>query len=197
MAGVSVLIPAALFGTEIEVQRRVVKLASRIKQGEDLIAVVTEGGMLDTERTLGHVVIGGCRPRQCEDFHCYQLWKRLTHELYPYQFTPVRPAPLEDQLFAASLTAPWGVLGLIAPENRTWMRPERFERFVTAIHGMWSELCGLGERYFWDRDGEAIWAVPSNLHFVLANLGVPNRKLNSPLPGDGLRGLFTQLPVAS
>jgi hypothetical protein len=153
--------------------------------------------MLDTQGTPGQLVLAGCRPSQSVDFHCYQLWKRLAFELYQYQATPLKASPLDDQLFASSLTAVWGVLGLVAPENQAWLRPERFERFLGAVIGMWDEICAVGERYFWDLDGESMWAVPSNLHFVLANLGVSRRQLNGPLPRTGLRGLLPNVQIAN
>ncbi|HEX8114468.1 MAG TPA: hypothetical protein VF516_42355 [Kofleriaceae bacterium] len=38
----------------------------------------------------------------------------------------------------------------------------------------WPELDAVGARYYGAVQGRRLWDMPNNLHFVLANLGVPN-----------------------
>jgi hypothetical protein len=192
-----VLIPAVMYGDKATVQQRAHKLAARIKQGEDLIAVVTEGGMLDTATTPGQLMLSAQGPGQRADFYCYLLWRSLTKELYMFQATPAEPTPLDDQLFALSIGVAWGMIGMLAYENHTWVRPERFATFLDAVLNMWDELCAVGARYFWEMDDETLWSIPSNLHLVLARMGVSERQLSGPLPHGGLRGLVQELPLAN
>jgi hypothetical protein len=38
--------------------------------------------------------------------------------------------------------------------------------------------------------GERLWDLPNNLHYVLANMGVPNDVLRARLPPEGPRSLL-------
>jgi hypothetical protein len=61
----------------------------------------------------------------------------------------------------------------------------------------WPELDAIGERYAVGGMPRRLWSVPNNLHFVLANLGVPSGLLNAPLTPEGPRALLRYVrPVA-
>ena len=59
------------------------------------------------------------------------------------------------------------------------------------------ELDSIGERYYVAVQGQRLWSLPTGLHYVLANMGVPTEVLRAPLPADGPRGLLRYARVAS
>jgi len=65
---------------------------------------------------------------------------------------------------------------------------ERLARY--AALEVWPELDAVGPRYYSAVQGRPLWSMPNNLHFVLANLGVPNDVLRAPLPQEGPRALL-------
>ena len=67
----------------------------------------------------------------------------------------------------------------------------RFQPFLHAALAVWKELDAVGPRYSsGSSNGSPLWEQPNNLRFVLANLGVPNEILNSPLPPEGPAALL-------
>lgn len=92
---------------------------------------------------------------------------------------------LNDAIFEASLSVPWGVLGLLPYENHPWLIPEtRFELFVQAVLKVWGELDAVGPRYYSAVEGKRLWSLPNTLHYRLANMGVPNDVLRAPLSAE-------------
>jgi hypothetical protein len=91
-----------------------------------------------------------------------------------------------------------GILGLLSSDNQTWLiRRERHQPFLNATLAVWDELDSVGPRYYWAVQGERLWRVARGLHYVLANMGVPNDVLRSPLPPEGPRALLQYArPVA-
>jgi hypothetical protein len=83
------------------------------------------------------------------------------------------------------------VLGLLAHDSQSWLLPaSRYRPLLHAALEVWLELDAVGSRYYWAVQGQQLWAVPNNLHFVLANLGVSTELLNAPLPPEGPRALL-------
>ena len=105
---------------------------------------------------------------------------------------------IADAVFTASLQVPWGVLGLMSSDNGPWVWPEHRHRpFLHAALSFWEELDAVGARYYVAGKSERLWGTARNLKYVLANMGVPNDVLNSPLPAEGPRALLQYArPVA-
>jgi hypothetical protein len=54
-------------------------------------------------------------------------------------------------------------------------------------------LDGVGARYTVGvTDGARLWQLPTNLRYVLAELGVPRPALTAPIPAGGLRELLVR-----
>ena len=101
-------------------------------------------------------------------------------------------------MFVDSLRTPWGILGLLSSDNQTWLiRRERHQPFLKSALAFWDELDAVGPRYYWAGQGERLWGVARGLHYVLANMGVPNDMLRASLPPEGPCGLLRYaMPVA-
>ena len=79
----------------------------------------------------------------------------------------------------------------LAHESQSWAFPqERHEPFVHAAVAAWKDLDSVGPRYYAGAQGERLWSVPNNLHYVLANMGVPTEVLRAPLPPGGPAALL-------
>ena len=192
------LLPAAQYGEWPAVKKRMRALVTRIHRSESLAKVLTEDGMLDTTTTSGMLMMGGIMVAGSKNFHCFAPWQSLWQVLLDSRAKTPAPMGTMDAIFRESLSVPWGVLGLLSYENQAWFLDEaRFAPFLDAVIGAWEELDSVGARYFTAVQGRTLWSVPNNLHYVLANLGVPHEFLRSPLPPKGPRGLLTYVRAAS
>jgi len=190
------LLPAVQYGDWRDVKKRMRKIVTRIKRGEGIVDVMTEGGMLEVEQHPGMVIVGGLVHTEWTNFHCFVPWKPLGDALFDIRVA--RDPVLESKIFDESLRVPWGVLGLLSHENQIWFPDEsRFEPFLNAAIETWDQFDAIGERYFTAVQGKALWSLPNNLHYVLANMGVPHDLLRAPLPEEGPRGLLRYLRAAS
>jgi hypothetical protein len=191
------LLPAVQYGPWSVVKKRMRTVISQLKRGEELGEVMTRDGMLDTSDHPGMLVLAGITTGPMPNFHCFMPWKKAWDALFDLRTTLTSPAPIEDAIFEALLQTPWGILGLLSWENRPWLNPTpRHEPFLRAALAVWSELDAVGARYCAAVQGEPLWSVPNNLHYVLANVGVPTEILSAPLPAEGPRALlrYTRLP---
>lgn len=185
------LLPAIQYGPWSVVKKRMRSVVSQLKRGKDLGEVMTRDGMLDTSDSPGMLVLSGIMTGPAPNFHCFLPWMMAWDELFDLRKTPTSPAPVEDAIFEASLRSPWGILGLLAYESNSWLIPTaRHEPFLHAVLGAWSELDAVGARYYAAVQGERLWSVHTNLHYVLANMGVPTEVLNAPLPPEGPSALL-------
>ncbi len=192
------LLPAIQYGPWSAVKKRMRTVVSQLKRGHDLGEVMTRDGMLDTSAHPGMLVLSGIMTGPVPNFHCFMPWKLAWPPLFDMRTTPTSPVPMEDEIFEASLRTPWGILGLLAFESQLWLRPTtRHEPFLHAVLEAWSELDAVGARYYAAVQGERLWSVPNNLHYVLANMGVPTEILNAPLPAEGPRALLRYARPAS
>jgi hypothetical protein len=184
------LLPAIQYGPWSVVKKRMRTVISQLKRGKELGEAMTREGVLDTSDYPGMLVLSGITTGPTPNFHCFMPWKKAWDELFD-PHTPTVPTPIEDAIFETSLRTPWGILGLLAYESNSWLIPTtRHEPFLHAVLGAWSELDAVGARYCDSFYGKQLWSVPNNLHYVLANMGVPTEILNAPLPAEGPRALL-------
>jgi hypothetical protein len=183
------LLPAVQYGDVTDVKMRMRSIVKRLMRGEDLIGVMTKDGVLEVAEHPGMLVLDGIVARGEPHFHCALPWMPLWQALFDRR-VKADPA-LNDGIFEASLSVPWGVLGLLPYENHPWLIPEaRFKLFVQAVLKVWDELDAVGPRYYSAVEGKRLWSLPNTLHYVLANMGVPNAVLRAPLPAEGPRALL-------
>ena len=191
------LLPAVQYGDWRDVKKRMRKIVTRIKRGESIVDVMTEGGMLDVAKHPGMVLVGGLMHAGWTNFHCFVPWKPLGDALRDIRATP-DPA-LEAKIFNESLRVPWGVLGLLSFDNQPWFygHEEWYEPFLEAALSVWNELDAVGSRYYIALQGQRLWSIPNSLHYVLANMGVPHDLLRAPLPPEGPRALLKYVRIPS
>ena len=191
------LLPAIQYGDWKDVRPRIKAIVRRVKRGEDIIAVMSEGGMLDTSTTPGMLIVGGTMRPGWTNFHCHEPWKQLLLALEDVRVS--RDEALQNRIFNASLSTTWGVLGLMAYSNLLWFsgRHDWYEPFVDAASRAWDEIDAVGARYFVALHPESMWDMPNGLKQVLAKLGVPTDRLRAPLPPGGPRELLKYARVAS
>ena len=190
------LMPAVQYGDVTDVKKRMRSIVKQLMRGENLVHVMTEGGMLDVAEHPGLLVLNGTVLSGAPHFHCGLPWMPLWQALFDRRVN-ADPA-LNEAIFEASLSAPWGVLGLLPYENHPWLMPEtRFEPFIEAALRVWDELDAVGPRYYSAVEGQRLWFVTNTLHFALANMGVPQDLLRAPLPPVGPRTLLKYASIAS
>ena len=185
------LLPAIQYGDWPTVKRRMSKIVTQLKRGTRLIELMTEDGMLDVAEHPGVLVMHGIKPGSEPSFHCFAPWRLAADPLFDQRTEPSVPTPIEDAIFAASLTASWAVLGLLSPDSLAWWHPKaRHEQLLHAALDAWNELDAVGPRYCWAGSGERLWSHTTGLKYVLARMGVPTAVLRAPLPPGGPRELL-------
>jgi hypothetical protein len=188
----TLLAPAVQYGDWAIVSKRMRRIVTRISRGEGVVAVLSEDGLLDVDEHAGRMIVGGRVLAGGTDFHCFMPWRTLWQKLLEDPGTM-------DAVFRESLSAPWGVLGLLTMDNTPWFygNEERYEPFLDAALKVWDELDAVGPRYYIAFQGESLWSIPNSLHYILANMGVPHDLLRAPLPPEGLRALLRYARIAS
>jgi len=79
----------------------------------------------------------------------------------------------------------------MSSDNGPWVWSEhRHQPSLHAALSFWKELDAGGARYYVVGKSERLWRTARNLKYVLANMGVPNDVLNSPLPAEGPSALL-------
>lgn len=185
------LLPAIQYGDWPTVKRRMSKVVAQLKRGTGLIEVMTKDGMVEVGNRQGLLVMTGNRAGADPNFYCFAPWRQAWEAMFDMRNVPTVPSAIEDAVFAASLETSWSVLGILSADNHPWLiSRERRQLFLQAALAVWDELDAVGPRYYSSLQGRALWAVPNNLHFVLANMGVPKDVLNAPLPPGGPRDLL-------
>ena len=184
------LLPAIQYGDWRTVKGRMRKVVTRLKRGEPIVEAMTRDGMLDPADHPAMVVLSSMTLGPVPCFYCAVPWIEAWSVLFDLRTTPTQPTAVEDAAFMALLEHPWGVVGLLASNSKMWLNKERHAPFLQAALGFWDELDAIGARYFVAAYGQRLWTVHNNLHFVLANMGVPHEMLRAPLPPEGPRALL-------
>lgn len=181
--------PALTYGLYRDVNLRVGKAVTAISKGASLADALCTEGWLDAAAVPGLCVLNGPSPLLGGEPHhnLWLPWLRLETAADHGRLSAAR----EEELFHESLQSPWGTIGLIAQANQIWLYPQaRHRPLLDAALRHWDEIDGRGAWYSnGARQGDVLWALPSNVKYVLANLGVPTDVLNQPLPSGGLATL--------
>ena len=188
-------LPAIEYGDWASVSARMRKVLTQLKRGVSFHELMTADGLLDTATQEGLIFIDGSnRGIGGQHFHTFAAARIVGEALLMEKL----PASLKEPLFAESLETPWGVLGLFGRNYDEWLWPQtRFEPFLHAALAVWREFNAVGPRYSSGvSDGKPLWEVSNNLHFVLANLGVPDELLGAPLPPEGPTALLRYVKAA-
>jgi len=185
-------LPSSVYGRQSEVAARVSSMLAPLGQGASLADVIGPD-FLDAVATPGFILLGG-RSQLLEHtpvFHAYEPLLQVELAIHQKRL----PLQIMERLFLEALATGWGILALVAHANQAWLYPPaRHRRFWEAVLRRWSELDGAGPHYtLGAAAGSALWAVPSNVHYVAVNLGVPVDVVKRPLPAAGLAALDATL----
>ena len=88
------LMPAVQYGDVVDVKKRMRSIVKRLMRGENLIDVMTEGGMLDVAEHPGLLVLDGTVRGGAPHFHCGLPWMPLWQALFDLLRAPLPPAGL-------------------------------------------------------------------------------------------------------
>jgi hypothetical protein len=177
-------LPALFYGLYRDVKPRTTRIINRIRKGADWMALVEAGGFLDVAKTPGMILLDGPSPNRGgeQHFQAWLLWSQMWQTLDEWG------KGIGEALFQTSLTRPWSTLGLLGRNDTIWfLRKHRYRPFLRAVRQYWDLWDSVGARYSSGlQTPEPLWAIPNNIHYVLANLGIPSDQLDPPLPPGGL-----------
>jgi hypothetical protein len=164
-----IALPSMLFGTEAAVD----------ENAADAVRMLDSGMTLDTVvaadlRSEALVLLQGGSPimRDVEAHRVFAIHARLD---------PTRPDA--EPLLASTLQTEWGVLALLGQDTQRWLFPEeRHQPFLAAVVQHAPALTELDGLYTIGlTSGTALWDLPTNLKYVLAQVGAPPKDLIAPL----------------
>ncbi|WP_428263403.1 hypothetical protein [Haliangium sp.] len=182
-------LPALFHGLYRDVKRRTAKIVTRIRKGDDWIALVEAEGLLDVDTTPGLVVMKG--PSSLlggkPHFQAWLLWLQFRAKALDED-----RQDLIEAVFQQSLTRPWSTLGLVSYQNHPWFYAKhRYRPFLRAVREYWHIYAAVGARYSYGvPEPVDLWTLNNSIHYVLANLGIPGDDLRAPLPPGGLAELI-------
>ncbi len=186
-------LPACLYGFCRDALAAAEKAVTRLKRGATLLEAFQAAHTSDTAAAPGLLVLSGPSPLLGGQphFHCYLPLLAVMNAVDRGRLD----RSLEHRVFLEALESDWGLLAVISPANLMWVYPkDRYWPLLRKLLPRWEELRAEGPRYtVGSASGDDLWALTSNVKYVLANLGVSNAVLNSPLPPDGLSQLLRPL----
>lgn len=182
-------LPAIFYGKYKNVKQDCEKALRALTKGDEFEKIVGET-WIETSTHSGLLMLNG--PNSSlggnENFHCYLMLFIIKTAIGKGKLK----AETEDTVFSISLKYAWSVLGLLAPNNVMWVYPpQRYRPVLKSTIDLWELLYSEGDRYtVGSVNGQDLWTVSSNVKYILANIGVPNYKLLSPLPKEGLKAFI-------
>jgi len=182
-------VPDLLHGVAKDVRRRAAVAVRSFVAGAPWDEAIAGGPATPVASIPGLLVLNGPSPLLGGDPH-FHVFLPLMLVLHGVRDGKI-PEAKRDEAVTASLATPWGLLGVIAPVNQLVVYPAARHRPVAAAAAsFWGVLDGVGPRYTVGlREGARLWDVVTNLQYVLARLGVPEKRLRAPLPGGDLRAI--------
>ena len=188
-------VPASFYGPYKEVKARSRKIVTRLFKGASFNEALSVEEVIDSSSTPGLFALHGPSPLLTGEphFHFYTLLLQIKEALFKKRL----PSATEERVFADSLETAWGVLGLLSPPNVMWVSPaERHRPLLAACLQFWEQLSEVGERYSVGLNrGQNLRDLPTNIQYVLVNLGVPPNTLRA-TPSEtellNLIGLYAQ-----
>lgn len=183
-------IPELLHGPVKDVRKKVSQAVRSFVAGASWSEAFESGAWVDVATTPGLLVLNGPAPLLSGEPH-FNVF--LPHLVLSESIRKGKlPEEKQQEALSASLVSPWGLLGVLSPVNQILVYPPRVHRPVldSALQH-WDVMNGVGPRYTVGlREGARLWDVTTNLHYVLAQVGVSNEQLRAPLPRGGLAALL-------
>jgi hypothetical protein len=158
--------------------------------GESWNGAIEHSSMLDTSEVKSFLVLNGPAPLLGRESH-FQLFLPLS--LLLAEMRNGRADSIKcNEAVLASLSTPWGILGVLAPKNQMVVYPPQLHRTIlSAVATWWDTLDAVGPRYTLGlREGTRLWNTTTNLQYVMGQLGIEIEKLQAPLPKQGLRAII-------
>jgi hypothetical protein len=187
--------PVLLHGVYADVLARCRVAARQIGRGESVAAAAGDDWSSPHELE-GLVVLHGPSPLLADSaqLHAYLLLLTLEKALASKDDR----GEVEQRVFEESLEEPWSLLGLMSFANQVWLySPARHLPFLRAVSAQVDDLLALDGRYSaGSTEGAALWDIPSNIKYVLANVGVGTAELQSPKATEEIRRLLQEVTSA-
>lgn len=186
-------LPKIMYGRYRDVRPRLMRIARRMRRGEEWIPLVEEHGFLDVASTPGYIVDNG--PSSLlgakEHFQLWLLWM-LARE---GGMRDIRD--IADDIFRQSLTRPWALLGLVMSYNHLWLYEDyRHHPFLRAVVPVWDDFIAVGPRYSGGLSGEELWKGANTVVYVLANQGIEAARLHGRMTASDIAGFMRELGIA-
>lgn len=208
------LIPSCFHGLIKDVKKETMKVARKLLAGKTLEEAVADYEMLDTAKMPGSYYYISLMHQHCaypNAFHFpYLLWNasRIIMDKLGDNFSEY--STYEQRIFEELLKKDWSVLCLggdgasyfantaLVHDEHTFDSRTRWLPYIRAVEKYWNNYASLRNveviEGFVDGDN-TVWENFRELHFILANLGIPDEVLRQSLPGMDLKKLLDDYGV--
>lgn len=203
------LVPSCFHGLIKDVKREGAKVARKLLAGKSLEEAVSAYGMLDTRDFPDAYYYISLTHQHCaypNAFHFpYLLWNvsRIIMDKLRDNFSEY--STYEQKIFEELLKKDWSVLCLggdgasyfanmfLVHDEHTFDNRTRWLPYIKAVEKYWDSYASLRNveviKGILD-DDDTVWENFRELHFILANMGIPAEVLRQPLPGMDLKKLL-------
>lgn len=184
------MVPEMLCGDTKTVVAACKRHLTRFKRGGSWVEM---GPMVDVAKAPGLIMLDGPSPLLGgNQVRLYAPFRELHNAFSREPVTLDVLVRANLRAFDEALEQGWSVLGLTSMGCYCWLKdPERAERFLASVMRHWDELDAAGPRYTTGmQGGEPLWGPPHLVKYALAHRGVPDVRLNQPLPPGGIAALL-------
>jgi hypothetical protein len=182
-------IPAIIYGKFAEAKQLCSAAVRGYLKGKSWQEAFGEASFVDSESNAALFVMNGPSPLLGGEPH-FHLFLPMALLLEQANKGKVDPAKLEEAV-AASLSSPWGTLGVLAPKNQLLVYPPHRHRAILKAALAWWPQLGADARYsVGSREGKQLWQTVTNLQYLLGQIGAPIEVIREPLPQGSLQAII-------
>jgi hypothetical protein len=183
-------IPLILHATSQTSRRLCTPAIRAFLRGQPWNDAISTSSMVEADSVEGLLVLNGPAPLLAGESH-FQVFLPLSILLDEVRKGRADSSKL-DEAVLASLSTPWGTLGVLAPRNQIVVYPPKLHGpILNAAVAWWDAFDALGPRFTVGlREGQRLWDTTTNLQYVLGQVGVDIARIRAPLPEQGLRAIL-------
>lgn len=189
----TILLPKIMYGRYRDVRPRLMRIARRMRKGDEWISLVEQDGFLNVAETTGYIVGDGPSSLLGADEH-FQMWLLW---MLARQGGMRTIRDIEERIFEQSLSRAWSVLGLVMSRNDIWfMDRSRHRPFLAAVYPHWNEFIAIGARFTLGRRfGQELWNMHNTVLFVLGHQGIPREQMRDRMTSHKLAEFLQALGI--
>lgn len=190
-------IPSCFYGTKQEAKKECDKVTRKILKGVPLLKAVVDYEMLDTKELPEAFLIVRDPFGITDKNHHFYMTLIVDAIMGKFWGKHNGDREITERIFTQFIEHPWSILAL--SRDTTWVQAStirgqdyrhRWQPYLYKLCEFWNIFYGEGRKYVGlGGDISTLWSASRVLHYVLANMGIPEKEAVTPYDPVDLRGL--------